>query len=232
MKPLQGGLKLEGKKEASLVSWTITRPAPPRRIRIPLEESSQVRAKPCVRVGDRVRLGEKIAEGEEKEGRDCHAPVSGKVCEIRNFPHPLLGESEAIELLSDGKDEPIPFLGSGRPQWESLPPLEVARILRESGVVTRPPVSSLSIDTLILNGCESEPYLTSDHALLMSHPLEVLKGGEILRRALGASDLILALEDNKEEAAEVLKSKIFFLDTLAFESRCSRPGTPRATRRS
>lgn len=200
MRPLRGGLKLDGKKEASLITWTVTRPSPPRRVHIPLKEPFLPPARPCVQVGDRVRLGEKIAEGEEGQGVDCHASVSGKVSRI----------GEVIELLSDDKDEPIPSFGSERREWETLEPLEIARILREWGVTTLPAVSSFSMDTVILNGCESEPYLTSDHALLMSHPLEVLKGGEILRKALGADALILALEDNKEEVAELLKSKIFF----------------------
>ena len=201
MKPLRGGLKLNGKKEASLVTWTIARPAPPRRIHLPLEEPPFSPARPCVRVGDRVRLGEKIAEGDGAEGIDYHAPVSGKVSQI----------GETLEIFSDGKDEPVPGIGIERRGWGSLSPAEITKIFKESGIRIGKAVPAESpIDTVILNGCESEPYLTSDHSLLMSHPLEILKGGDLLRRALGATDLILALEDNKEEVVEVLKSKIFF----------------------
>jgi electron transport complex protein RnfC len=67
------------------------------------------------------------------------------------------------------------------------------------------------IKTVILNGCESEPYVTSAHALMMSHPLEILKGAEIFRKALSAERILFVSEDNKLEAAELLKSKVFFL---------------------
>lgn len=214
MKPLPGGIKLDGKKEATLIPWTIYRPSPPKKVRIPLyvgaglprpgEETSPL----LVRIGDRVLLGQKIAEG--KGGAPAlHASVSGTVSEIGNFPHALLEECETVEILSDGKDEVSPGMGKERTEWENLSSSEMTRTLQECGVLgIGAPHAPAS--TLILNACESEPYLTSDHALLMSHPVEILKGAEIVRRALGAKNVILAIEDNKEEVAEVLKSKIFF----------------------
>jgi len=193
MRPLQGGLKLEGKKEATTIPWTITRPSPPRKVRIPLIEKAQ----PLVSIDDRVRVGEKIAEKPGEFPISIHASISGKVT----------GVVDTIEIISDGKDEPILEIGRERHGWESLSNEETIRILHDSGVeVPVPPV----VDTLILNGCESEPYLTSDYCLLTSHPVEVLKAGEILRRTLGAKEVVLAIEKDKEDAAEVLRSKIFF----------------------
>lgn len=201
MKPLRGGLRLEEKKEASLLPWSITRPSLPRRVRIPFQGQS------LVQTGQRVRVGEKIAE-------TSHASLSGTVSRIGRFPHPVLVDSEAIEILSDGKDERLPGIGIERNAWKNLSREEIRKILLESGIdiVGADLVSARDpqVDTLIINACESEPYLTSDHSLLMSHPVEILKGGEILKQALGARDLIVALEDNKEEVAELLKSKTFF----------------------
>ena len=65
--------------------------------------------------------------------------------------------------------------------------------------------------TLIVNGCESEPYVTAGQVLLMAHPLEILKGIDILRRAADLKQIIIALSEDAEQAAEVLKSKIYFL---------------------
>jgi len=210
MKPLRGGLKLDGKKEATTVPWTIARPDPPRRVRIPLGEDHDGRSfTPLVQMGDRVRLGQKLAEPRGNGSVAIHASVSGEVAKIGTFPHPFLGESEAIEIVSDGKDERIPEIGRERPRWESLGPSETIKILGESGVAQLDPLLRSPVDTVILNGCESEPYLTSGYSLMMSHPMEILKGGEILRQALRAQECIIALEDNKEEVAELLKSKIF-----------------------
>jgi electron transport complex protein RnfC len=143
------------------------------------------------------------------------------VTEIRKFPHAFLGEAEAIEILTDTKEELGGSGGRERRDWESVSSREIAAILRESGVVETEagmfPVhlaieraSTFTVDAVVLNGCESEPYLTSDHALMMSHPVEILKGGELLRRAFGAKELVVAVEENKEEVAELFKSKVFF----------------------
>ena len=57
-----GGVRLEGKKEASLLPWTIRRPLPPSRVRIPLSQCDGYTSIPCVELGARVRVGEKIAD--------------------------------------------------------------------------------------------------------------------------------------------------------------------------
>ena len=60
------------------------------------------------------------------------------------------------------------------------------------------------IDTLILNGVECEPYITCDHMLMQTHPAEIIKGMLIIKRALGAKQCILAIENNKPKALEAL----------------------------
>lgn len=209
MKALKGGIKLEGKKEATTMPWTIARPWAPKRVRIPLCGSVPVSLRSLVKEGERVMRGQKIAEPKDENSTAAHASLSGKVNQIASFPHPLFENFEAIEILSDGKDEPAQGAGQERAGWESLEPHRIVEILRDLGVTSLLPILTHSIDTLIVNGCESEPYLTSEYCLMMSHPSEILKGAEILRRALGAKDVILAVEDNKEDAAELFKSKIF-----------------------
>ncbi len=209
MKALKGGIKLEGKKEATTMPWTIAKPWASKRVRIPLCGSAPVSLRSLVKEGERVLRGQKIAEPEDENSTAAHASLSGKVNQIASFPHPLFENFEAIEILSDGKDEPAQGVGQERAGWESLEPRNIVGILRDLGVISLLPALSHPIDTLIINGCESEPYLTSEYCLMMSHPSEILKGAEILRRALGAQDVILAVEDNKEDAAELFKSKIF-----------------------
>lgn len=221
MKFFRSSLKLEGKKDTSLITWKIAKPPSPRRVRIPLLYLPDPPARPVVKIGEKVLLGQKIAEPEGPLSVSLHAPISGTVSAIDWFPHPFLERAPAIEILSDGKDMAVFEIGIERPHWESLAPSEVSQILQESGVVDMDvsmfPVhfkidSSLPfvIDAVILNGCESEPYLTADHALMMSHPMEILKGGEILRRAVGGRQLVIALDEPKREIAELFKSKLFF----------------------
>ena len=145
MKPLKGGIRLDGKKEATLLPWTALRPDPPKTVRLPLQGLS-----PLVKTGDRVRVGEKIAETGTQPYVGVHASLSGKVIAVEEF----------IEIHSDGKDEALPAIGKERRGWESLPKAEIFPLLHESGIeiTWRTPVK-----TVVVNGCESEPYLTSDH---------------------------------------------------------------------
>jgi len=194
MKPLAGGIKLEGKKEATLTPWSSVRPSPPRLVRIPLETQKGSVAQSLVEPGERVRLGQKIAEG--ARGVGLHASVSGPVTKVSTF----------IEIHSDGKDEPVSDLGHERRNWQALSKTEIRQILKESGV----DLPHHAGTRLILNACESEPYLTSDHSLLMTHPVEILRAAEILNLLFEPREVILATEDNKEEVIELLKSKVFF----------------------
>jgi hypothetical protein len=156
---MKNGLRLEGKKEASLISWAIRRPpSPPSRVRIPLIHSiSGGSSVPCVRVGARVRVGEKIARplqkvpgskrnlvpfGDFPSTTAVHASISGEVTAIACFPHPVLGEAEAIEIQSDGRaavvadgrDEAAEDIGKERLGWQELDRQTLLRILRDCGV--------------------------------------------------------------------------------------------------
>lgn len=223
------GLRLDAKKEASLVSWAIRRPPPPSKVRIPLQLDPNRASVACVRVGEHVRVGQVIALPKDAQSVSVHASISGQVEAIGIFPHPVLGEAQAIEIRSDGRNERMPEIGRERPAWQTLAKDEILQLLQDSGVVglrglipahvknARPKQGR--IHTLILNACESEPYVTCDHALMMSQPLEVLKGAEMIRALLEAQRVIVAIEDNKLEAAEVLKSKIYFLKWKQMEVR-------------
>lgn len=220
------GILLKSKKESSLLSWTIRRPLPPKKVRIPYGGFSGPAAAPCVELGARVKVGEKIALPSREESLAIHASVSGEVTGIGFFPHPLNGAAPAIEITSDQRDARLPEIGMERKGWEIFPGEDYLNFFREAGLtdLNRQGVplhtkvlKYRGIHTLILNACESDPYVTADHALMMAHSLEILKGAEILRRALGAQRVMIATEANKLEAAEILKSKIYFLKWKNFE---------------
>lgn len=224
------GISLEGKKDSTLITWTLKRLRNPVRVRIPLRQGSRDRASACVRHDDTVQAGQVIARPADDFSTPLHASVSGRVITVGSFAHPYLDHGDAIEIIGDGKNETAPGVGTERAGWESLERPELAAIFRESGLVTMDeamvPLHVLleeapegRIQTLVVNACEPEPYVTSEHALLMSHPLEVLKGAEILRKALGAQKVIVALLDDKLQVAELLKSKIYFLKWNHIEIR-------------
>lgn len=221
------GLRLESKKE-NLIEWTIRRTPPPARVIISLSQCQGASPIPCVKVGTKVRVGEKIAEPSSLDSVALHASLSGEVKAIGRFSHPLLEEAQAIEILSDGHDEKLPSIGHERADWQRLSPEVLQDIFQESGLLdfgieTRAlhtkarEAECAKIETLILNGLESEPYVTSLYALLMSHPIEILKGADLMAKAAGAKRILMVVGDDKLEAAELLKSKIFFHKWNQFE---------------
>ena len=224
---MRHGLRLDWKKEATLLAWTLRRSAPPSKVRIFLNLPAAPASRPCVETGESVRVGQTIARPGGPHSVAVHASISGVVSAIQKFLHPYGGEAEAIEIQSDSKDEKMPGLGEERKNWESLEPEELKKIFQECGLVQmRESMVPLHVKagrgkkskTLILNGCESEPYVTSAHALMMSHPVEILKGAEIFRKALSAERVHFVIEDNKLEVAELLQSKVYFLKWKHFDT--------------
>jgi len=209
------GIHLERKKEASLLNWNLKRPHPPEKIRVPIPEKSL----PCVRVGEKVQTGQKISEAQGVHGVSVHAGMAGIIEKIAAFPDALGGESLMVEIRRQGEPKTLPA-PEMRKGWEDLPVKEILWALQHSGVVTTDPVmeplhSKLQRHaeghTVIINGCEPEPYITCEQVLMMSQPVEILKGAELIRKACGAKKIIFALEKPNLETIELIKSKIYFL---------------------
>lgn len=216
------GIHLDGKKESSLNPWTIHKLKYNSSLRIPLVQSRRGLSSPVVKIGDYVQTGQKIAQAEGPLGLPVFAGWSGTVTAIESFPHIHLDSCVSVEIKCDEQKKYFPGTHQERTGWESLDAGQLSSIFLEAGLIElNEEQTALSrklgcyrenpVETLVINACENEPYVTSDYALIMSSPVEVLKGVEILRRACGTAKAVIALLDDKLEAAEVLKSKIYFL---------------------
>lgn len=210
-----GGIRLERKKDASLLNWNLKRPYPPEKIRVPIPPISLV----CVRRGESVQTGQKIAEPLGKEGVSVHAGISGIVEEIAMMPDPRGKESLMVEIRRQGEPKAAQTPET-RKGWEQLSSEEILKLLPLSGLVTTDPRMEPvhaklrrhpAARTILINGCEPEPYITSEQVLTMSHSLEILKGAEILKKACGAERIVFAFESSNLETIELVKSKIYFL---------------------
>ncbi|MDP3920036.1 MAG: RnfABCDGE type electron transport complex subunit C [Candidatus Omnitrophota bacterium] len=223
-----GGLALESKKESSLVSWAIkrsrTRPA---KVRILIREREPYRQEVCVEVGTVVIAGQVVAMPVDADAVPSHASMPGEVTRIDRFPDSKGGTGLAVEISGDETFGWSPEVNSEREGWELLSRSNLFAIFRESGLMSMEagnplhakyePISQGELRTLIVNGCETDPYVTSAHALLMSHPVEILRGAESMRSLIGAERVVIALDASKSEIAELLRSKIFFLKWKHFK---------------
>lgn len=188
----------------------------PARLHLPLQQHVGAPAKPVVTVGQRVRKGQLLAQAQGNISAPLHAPTSGTVVAIAEFPapHPSGLTGPAITLDVDGQDEWTDLDPASDPF--SLPPEEVARRVAAAGVVgmggaTFPSAVKLAlgrrveVGTLVINGGECEPYLSCDDRLMRERAADVVDGMRIIRHAIGAREILCGIENNKPEALAAMR---------------------------
>lgn len=185
----------------------------PQRAVIFLCQHAGKRARPVVDPGQRVKVGQKIGEADGYVSACIHSSISGKVIAIEERPYPAPPRKEpAVVIENDGKDELHPSVRP-RDDYESLSRDALLEIVKDSGIVGlggamfpthvkfSPP---RPVDSLLINGCECEPYLNTDNRLMIEHPQEIVAGIRIVQRILGVDRVLLGIEENKPEAIEAL----------------------------
>lgn len=189
----------------------------PAELRVPLLQHVGAPARPVVQVGDRVLRGQLIGAAQGNVSAPVHAPSSGIVTAIGpvTAPHPSGLPFDAITIACDGEDRAIEV--AGQPDPFALDPEEVTRLIAAAGVVglggaTFPsaPKAQLgrrhAVETLVINGGECEPYLSSDDCVMRSRADEVIDGVRILMHATGARTALVGIEDNKPEAIAAMQA--------------------------
>ncbi len=176
---------------------------------------------PCealVKPKDTVKVGQKIGDADSFVTAPVHASVSGTVTGVKPCPHPLGMTASAVLIESDGQntlDESI----KPRENVDSLSGPEIIDIVREAGMVgmggaTFPthvklsPPKDKTLDTVILNGAECEPYLTADHRLMLEKSADVVKGFDLVMRAVGVKKGFVGIETNKPDAIEIMEKAV------------------------
>lgn len=184
---------------------------PPPRLYMPLHQHVGGAARPVVLVGQRVLKGQLLAEAQGNISAPIHAPVSGRVAAIGEVtaPHASGLPFTAITLDSDFEQRWIDTDPVADPF--ALAPEEIARRTAAAGVVglggaTFPAAvkfalgKRLAVETLIVNGGECEPYLSSDDRIMRDCAEQVIDGARIVMHAIGAQRALVGIEDNKPEA--------------------------------
>lgn len=178
-----------------------------------LSQHTGRRAKPLVKLGDKIRVGQKIGEASAFISAPVHSSVSGKVISLEERVHPASQEKDlAIIIENNGKNQLDPSI-QPTGNFEELTTEALLEIMREKGLVGLggamfPTYVKLSspkpIDTLIINGCECEPYLNSDNRVMVEYPPEIFTGIRIVEKILGINKIFIGVEDNKAEAIKNL----------------------------
>ncbi|MGX9539850.1 electron transport complex subunit RsxC [Shewanella sp. A22] len=169
-----------------------------------------------VSVGDKVLKGQTLTDGMGFTYLPVHSPTSGTVVAIEqhtsNHPSSLPVLSCIIE--ADGKDTWCELTSANIEQLSKVAILEKIKLAGIAGMggaafpshVKLNPASE--IDLVIINGVECEPYISADDRLMREHSDEIIAGVSIIHRLLNPQRIVIAIEDNKPEAAQAMESAI------------------------
>jgi electron transport complex protein RnfC len=188
------------------------------RLIVPLSQQVGRPARPIVRVGQEVVRGEPIAQADGFVSIPHHAPATGVVEAIEL--HPSAGgpwtESIVIRVHAGSTQE---LLWQEPRDLSSLDADQLIQAVQDTGIVglgggVFPTHAKLKVpkefpvDTLVVNGCECEPYLTSDHRIMVEQTDDLMRGIGIARQLLGGPRAIIGVEDNKPDAVEAIRSRL------------------------
>ncbi len=181
---------------------------------VPLQQNIGKAPKAVVNKGDTVKKGQLLAEADGFVSVPLHSPTSGTVGDTVLVPGATGTMIPAIEIISDGQDE----WGSALepiPDWKNTDREILKKRIADAGIVGMggaafpshvklSPPPEKTIDTLILNGAECEPYLTADHRLMLENAQAVLEGAAIAAKILKVNRVFVGVEMNKQDAIDVM----------------------------
>lgn len=187
---------------------------PPERVVLAMQQHIGAPCKPIVKKGDAVSVGQLIAQGEGLSV-PVHASVSGVTGATLDLLLPSGQHCEGIEILSDGRMTPYHNLSKELIDRVKSP-AQLIEAAKSGGLVGLggagfPVYAKLrsaadqKADTLILNGAECEPFITSDYRECIERPQDIMEGIYLLKRIMGFKNVIIAIENNKPKAIEILR---------------------------
>ncbi len=188
----------------------------PQSVVLPLSMHLGAPAKPIVKKGDKVKVGQLIAEGDGFVSANIHSPVSGQVLKVDKAPNVSGYKKPAIHIKTEGDEwEEIIDRSEEIKKECPLEPNEIIKKINDAGIVglggaTFPSHVKLmvpkgkTIEALVVNGVECEPYLTADHALMLENGQEIMVGISILMKALNVKKALIGIENNKKDAIKHL----------------------------
>lgn len=180
----------------------------------PLSQHIGAPAVPIVEIGERVLAGQKIAAKSGFISANIHSSVSGTVIKIEPRTIATGGEVNSIVIRNDNLYEQAPPINDKNP--DDMTDDEIRTVIEEAGIVGMggagfptnvklTPKNPEAIDTIIVNGAECEPYLTSDYRRMLEYTDELVKGLKIVLRLFPGARGVFGVEDNKPEAIKALK---------------------------
>ncbi len=185
----------------------------PEEVDILLQQHFGAPCKPVVDKKAKVSEGDVIGEVAGGLGAAIHASVTGTVKGVGASTNPVSITSASVTIQTD-RDAPSRTYPLD--DWRNLPVDELKKRVKAAGIVgiggagfpthvKLSPPPEAKVDLLIINGVECEPYLTTDHRVMMEHPAEIIEGAKIILAMLGIKKCHIGIEANKMDAVETVR---------------------------
>lgn len=180
----------------------------------PMSQHIGAPAKPIVNVGDKVLVGQKIGEASGFVSANIVSSVSGTVKAIE--PRLTVAGNYVTSIVIENDNEYTEVEGIGTPRdYTKLSKEEIRNIVKEAGIVGMggagfpnhikiTPKDDESIEYVIVNGAECEPYLTSDYRAMLERPERVIGGLKVMLSLFPNAQGIIGIEDNKPDCIELM----------------------------
>ena len=211
----RGGVNVPHNKELS-ENKTLEYAKDPKVVYIALQQHIGAPCEAIVNVGDRVKVGQMIGQSQAFVSAPVHSSVAGIVKSINTIP--VGGSSSCIVIESDGTNEVHESIKPNL-SLDKLSPKDILGIIKDAGItgmggagfpthVKLSPPPEKKIDTVIINGAECEPFLTSDHRIMLEMPEKIVFGLKAIMKSLGVENGFIGVEDNKMDAVSALNAVI------------------------
>ncbi len=186
---------------------------------IPLSQHRGVPARPLVLPGQEVVRGEPVAEAGGFVSVPMHAPVTGRVRAFDQLVPTAEGPRTPAIVIETYAASTQEVLYSAPRDVALMTPADLVRAVQEAGMVGLGgaafpthvkllPPEGRRIKTVVVNGCECEPYLTCDHRIMLEQTPNLIKGVQMAMRAVGAERAVIGVEDNKPDALERIREQL------------------------
>ncbi|MDL2274564.1 electron transport complex subunit RsxC [Desulfosarcina sp. OttesenSCG-928-G10] len=199
----------------------------PEKVMLSLHQNIGGPSEAVVKPRQTVEWGELVAKSTGFVSTPLHASIAGVVQRPTRM---TLSNGRHMDMIPIHAEGDMP---TGRALWteifggdwpvtgiEAYAPADISRAISAAGIVGMGgaafpthvkimPNDQKPVETLIVNGCECEPYLTADYRLMCEAPEPIITGALLTAHCVGARRIVIGVEDNKVDAAEVLKRAAF-----------------------
>jgi len=202
MKPMTKNTKLKELKDASLLY-------------VPLSQHIGSPAIPVVEIGDYVKKYEKIGEVSGNISANIHSPVSGDVVDVVEHLVANGNKVKTVIIANDFKNKEENLVKRELRDLKLIKKDEIFKIIKEAGIVglggaqfptyIKYDIKFRKVETLIINGAECEPYLTSDYSVMKNYTREIFRGLKVIQKLLNPKEIVIGIEAENSELVEIFE---------------------------